>query len=380
MDDLPSSRFYRVSRELLKMGYTVTWFVRVNTKRSLGATESIRVIQQGYYSSRILSYLTYFGSLISYLCRQRVQAVYINCWFTRNAGILMAVFWFLKLLVYRIFYDVGDPLVDYEIAIGRLVPGSRAERIARRFFRIANRLADHLFVTSEILKEKLVRQGIKADKITSAYFGFEEERFRLSVAVHPQVRAIRQVWGRNRFIIGWFGTMSRFKGFEEIIVPLISEVPRVIPNALFVLAGRGQCEHMMREFCNAHPEAPVEYLGWVPYDRVQFSMAACDVIIVPLMKQYEQSNYALSRKISQAVAVGVPVITVDTLANRTHFGEFGSIVLVSDTPSAFIGALTEIAAHYPVFKKRVFYDADRIRPFSLGHAAQTIAAVIASHL
>lgn len=372
-----TEKYYYTSLELLKRGYKVTWLVHTHTSGSIDAEDDgIEVVQsKSYHIPWPLSLAYFYLYSIYFLIIKQIKIVYINCWFSRNSFFLFLSFLCLKILKIHIIYDVGDPLVDYEIANQNIKEGTLKEKILRSLSILAYNLADLLLVNSEILKENLFSKGVAKEKICVAYWGYDEKKFNIDVSSDKKINLIKDSLNLNEsFIIGWFGSMSKFKGIQEIIIPIIKSIKSTVPDAFFIIGGGGALEYLFVQLKNNAPDAPFLYLGWIPYEVVPYYMATCDLIIVPLNETYDQSKYALSLKITHSIALGTPVVTVKSPANLFHFREFSNIYFVDATPNAFTNAIFNIKNKYKTQSPNV--DTTLIEEFSLQKTAVKIAEEI----
>ncbi|MEM2087154.1 MAG: glycosyltransferase [Thermoproteota archaeon] len=146
----------------------------------------------------------------------------------------------------------------------------------------------------------------------------------------------------GKFVVGWFGLMTRVRQVEQILIPLIKMAEHIIPDAVFLVGGKGQIKDYFERFVSNNGAANVLCLGYIPYDKLAKHIAACDITLCPLDNFSIHDKYMLSRKISESLCVGVPVIVTKTPAVQSFFQGFRSIYMIANTIEAFIEAIVDV--------------------------------------
>ena len=174
--------------------------------------------------------------------------------------------------------------------------------------------ADHMIGVSEGVRQHLIEQGIKPDRVTTVYNG---------VAVPKDIPTKQQA--REQFGIPQkalvFGTVSRLTPMKGIDFSLRAfvEILRTNPNAMYVLVGDGDhAEEYTALVKELQIDEKVKFLGY--QSKVFEPLAAMDIFLFPSLKE------ALGISVVEALAVGLPVVS-------TNVGGLPEVV----TPS--VGAL-----------------------------------------
>ncbi len=189
----------------------------------------------------------------------------------------------LGLLVSRgqipVFYDMHE---NYPAAMriwSQRRPVSRWFRTYRWAEHLDNyccQKARHIFVVVEEQKQRLVQEGIEAEKITVVGNRVETDAF-LAMPIEQDILAKY----RNQFVILYAGSFSVDRGLEVAIRAVKLLLPH-IPNVRLVLVGdgpnRSSLEHLARQ---EQVASAVEFTGWKPFRSIPSYIRAASVCIVP---------------------------------------------------------------------------------------------------
>jgi glycosyltransferase involved in cell wall biosynthesis len=174
----------------------------------------------------------------------------------------------------------------------RFREGSLVANTLRRVDRSAFRAAD-LVVSDTRANADFMRDLAGLGEVAVCYLGAEEQLFRPN-------------WRRSEsFHVLYVGKPAPLHGLE-----LILEAARRLPDVRFRVVGTGQVSHLL----DARP-ANVEHVPWVEYERVpdEYARAGCAMGIFGASGKAER---VIPHKTFQALAVGTPLITADTVAAR----------------------------------------------------------------
>lgn len=174
----------------------------------------------------------------------------------------------------------------------RFRDGSVPATTLRRLDRMAFRAAD-LVVADTQANADFMRELSGVDEVGVCYIGAEERLF-------------RPAWKRGEnFEVLFVGKFAPLHG-----VDLILEAARRLPELSFRIVGTGQVTHLM----DAKP-SNVEHVPWIEYERLpgEYARAGCALGIFGASGKAER---VIPHKAFQALAVGVPLITADTVAAR----------------------------------------------------------------
>jgi glycosyltransferase involved in cell wall biosynthesis len=217
-----------------------------------------------------------------------------------------------KLLGAHVILDIHDALP--ELYAGKF--GNRTSSPIDKCLRLIERLsclfADHVFIANDIWREKLIRRALPRSKCTTVLNYPDLRLFRPIAASGPPEDA--------RFVMLYPGSLNRHQGVDLAIKALPLVKPDV-PQAELHIYGEGAgLNDLVRLASELGVSDSVHFHAPVPIDQISAVMAAADVGIEP--KRSEGfSDEALSTKILEFMACGVPVVVSKTTAHKHYFDE-----------------------------------------------------------
>jgi glycosyltransferase involved in cell wall biosynthesis len=195
---------------------------------------------------------------------------------------------------------------------------SLAAHALRRLDRAAFRAAD-LVVADTRANADFMRDLAGVDEVTACYVGAEERLFQ------PTWRC-----GAD-FHVLFVGKLAPLHG-----VDLILDVARRLPMVAFRIVGTGQLTDLL-----AAKPPNVEHVAWADYEDLPglYADAGCALGIFGTSGKAER---VIPHKVFQALAVGAPVITADTVAARELLVDGRDSLLVDRTPDALARAIVAL--------------------------------------
>ena len=170
--------------------------------------------------------------------------------------------------------------------------------------RIAVRQADHILAVVDESRDRLVKLGVPAAKV--------------SVVMNTPTLAQRQQLGASagagsaagkpgELVIAYLGVLEAPRGLG-IAIQAMREVGRRLPGARLVIIGAGRDEGRFREEARrAGVTDRVEFRGWVEYQEALAQLARCDVGLVP-HHVTESWKTTIPNKLFDYMSIGKPVI------------------------------------------------------------------------
>jgi glycosyltransferase involved in cell wall biosynthesis len=320
----------------------VTW-TRSSQKDLSYATEE-GIIVKDLKTVRVprLQKLSFLTRFFLFCLKEKVKLVYLDCWFFTRTGIHLVLPFqaLMKAFGVKLLYDARDPFPEYEIACGECKDGTLKTGFYRALSRMLYKISDIILVTSNEFKCYLVRAyAVNPSKIFSAYHGADIKTFNLGASGSK----VRDMLGlHSKFVVGWFGVMTHVRQVEQILIPLVKMAEHIEPKAVFLVGGKGRLRSYFERFASREV-ANVLYIGYIPYDKLANYIAACDIALCPLDSSSVHGRYMLSRKISESLCVGMPVIATKTPAVQSYFRSFRSVYMVDNTPEAFMEAIIDVS-------------------------------------
>jgi glycosyltransferase involved in cell wall biosynthesis len=220
-----------------------------------------------------------------------------------------------KPVVFNAMVSLYDTFVEDR---ERFRDGSLAAKTLRRLDRAAFRAAD-LVVSDTRANADFMRDLAGLDEVGVCFLGAEERLF-------------RPTWKRSEsFHVLYVGKPAPLHGLD-----LILEAARRLPDVPFRVVGTGQESHLL----DARP-ANVEHVPWVEYERVadEYARAGCAMGIFGASGKAER---VIPHKTFQALAVGTPLITADTVAARELLVDHRDCLLVERDAGELVQAIVAL--------------------------------------
>jgi glycosyltransferase involved in cell wall biosynthesis len=202
-----------------------------------------------------------------------------------------------RLLGSRLFLFMNEPVP--ELAETLYGPG-RVTRVLERIEQRALAFADHTYTVTEQLKQRYVRSGADADRITVVLNGAD-----------PNVRfgtwSASQAGAKNDFTVICHGAVEDRYG-QDTLVEAIHLLHAELPDVRLVLTGRGALvEEILRMIDVYGLEDVVRFHGWVSHDRLNDLLHSADAGVVA-QKPSPYSHLVHTNKMVDYWLFGLPVI------------------------------------------------------------------------
>jgi colanic acid/amylovoran biosynthesis glycosyltransferase len=192
---------------------------------------------------------------------------------------------------------LGVPLVvtfhGYDATI---LPGASPSRRFRSYLRHRHVLgtdATLLIAVSQHIKQRLVEQGLPAEKMIVHYIGIDPDCFRANPAVAREP------------IVLFVARLVEKKGCEYLIQAM-SRVQAENPNAKLVIIGEGHLRGKLQELASRCCKN-VDFLGVKPMEEIRHWMNRATVFSVPSVTAANGDQEGFGLVFAEAQAMGLPV-------------------------------------------------------------------------
>ena len=184
---------------------------------------------------------------------------------------------------------------------------------------------DHLITTSEAMRQRILsRLGISPERVSVTYGGVDLERFHPGVDSEP-LRAKFNIPAEAP-VAGIVSRLRTGRGHEWLMRTAPSVIERM-PQAHFLIIGRGEIKRSLREQISQAPERDHFHSPGYLSDELPAGYAAmtCSMFL-------GQGSEGTCRAILEAMACGKPVIGVDDggVKEIIRHGETGLVVKKDD--------------------------------------------------
>jgi glycosyltransferase involved in cell wall biosynthesis len=216
-----------------------------------------------------------------------------------------------KLTGARVVLDIHDVLPELYASKFGGGQQSRAFRLLLAVERLSCRFADHVIVANHIWHDRLVKRAAPSNKC-------------LTILNYPDLRVFtprRHVAGDDeKFIILYPGSLSRHQGLD-VAIRAFAAAGEQLGDAEFHIYGEGPAKADLVELTSQLGlQGRVKIHDPLPVDEIAPVMASAAVGVEPKLAQ-GFGNEALSTKILEFMASGVPVIVSRTLAHAHYFDQ-----------------------------------------------------------
>jgi len=189
---------------------------------------------------------------------------------------------------------------------------------------LSNRLASHIIAVSDSCRRFLVeRERVPEEKITLVQNAIDLRRYSPACGTRSEARKALGL-PENGTVVAGVGRLNPQKNFS-LFVRVAAEVLKRHPQAVFVLAGDGPEEELLRKLAQESRLAErLHFCGYVP-DARQVYLSA-DVVLMPSLFE------GLPMSLLEAMAMRVPVVAsaLDGIAEVVDDGRDGFLVPSGD--------------------------------------------------
>lgn len=220
-----------------------------------------------------------------------------------------------KLRGSRVVLDIHDPSPHiFESRFQRAALASAARKILEAVERVACAAADTIITVHEPYKRELISSGIEENRVTVVMNAVDERLLSDLRRKQPPERAT------DTFSLAYHGTITHWYGVE-LIVDAVALLRERIPGIRAMVIGEGDALPSIRQRALAAGVADrVTFSNaYVPVREALSLVSDADCGIIPNHAS-RLNRFALSSKLFEYVALGLPVVVarLDTLAE--HFG------------------------------------------------------------
>jgi len=176
--------------------------------------------------------------------------------------------------------------------------------------KLSARFADHVLVANPIWFERISRRAARRSKCSMFWYYPDARLF------HPRQRCRRD----SAFRIIYPGSLHRHQGLD-VAIRALPEILRAIPEAELHIQGEGSTkDDLIRLAIELGVTGKVFFHDYVPTTELLEKLAECDLGLVP--KRVDRfGNEAASTKISEFMAVGIPVVASRTAIEQCFFDD-----------------------------------------------------------
>ena len=205
------------------------------------------------------------------------------------------------------------------------------KRLWRRTYR--------LVAITQGLKDILIKQGIKAEKIVVAPDGVDLEAFNV---VNQSKKELKIELGLpiSDFLVGYIGKFKTL-GMEKGIKTMIEALPLLVKDIKMVFVGGEELE--IKEYKNLTNRLNVPtqciFINYQPYLKVVKYIKAMDALVIPFPNLPHYAFYTSPLKLFEYMASGRPIIASDLPALREVLNDKNSLFFKPDNAADLAHAI-----------------------------------------
>jgi glycosyltransferase involved in cell wall biosynthesis len=361
--DFNNMKCYYVTRELCRRGIGVTW-LSIGERVSVREDDGIKFVEIRVPRLRFVWLLVSALKVTAYCRKERISVIYADDWLFMRSRILSKIFFQFIIRISGIFWvsDMRDPLLDFEIATGRVKEGSLSYFIKRVEEFLFYSLSTLIILPSEAYAKLMNERGIDRKRLIGIFRGIDRKLFTPNASMHK----LRESLGiNNSFVIGWFGIMQRYRLIDELLAPLAANLERIFPDSYLLIGGKGSRLESRKRLANGKISNRVIYAGTIPYNKMPEYIAACDLLLCPVSTKNRFSLFSAWLKIAEALAVGRPVVATRTFTSFVDFKDLRGVVWVGSTYEEFLNGIKWARQNFHKIKEEAMKQASDFHLYSI---------------
>lgn len=184
---------------------------------------------------------------------------------------------------------------------------------------------DHLFVVVDEAKERFIREGIAADRVT-AVENTEDAAYFTRISLDKDL--IGQYY--DDFVLSYVGG---FEGQHRGLTTVIEAMPQIlcaIPNARLLLIGSGRMQPTLENMVAERSlGSRVTFFPWQPFEKIPTFLALSAVCLVPYHSS-PHTETTIPHKLFQYMLMGKPVVVSTCRPLRRIVEETGAGLVFQD--------------------------------------------------
>jgi glycosyltransferase involved in cell wall biosynthesis len=244
----------------------------------------------------------------------------------------------------RVVLDVHDLSADmFAMRFGERAGASLVEGGLQVVERRAAGLADAVVTVHEPYRAELERRGVPAERLAVVMNGVDESHL-------PEPPS--STGAADSFRVVYHGTITPPYGVD-LLCRAAALASRAVPGLRLELYGEGDALPAVRELAAEHGFAERLHASgrYLPHREVLERIAGASVGVVP-NRPTRLNRFALSSKLFEYVALGIPAVVADLPTLRAHFSAEEVRFFAAGDPGALAEALTEVAADPAAARRR----------------------------
>jgi glycosyltransferase involved in cell wall biosynthesis len=230
-----------------------------------------------------------------------------------------------KLLRKPVVFDYQGSLTEEMLDHRFIRPGGLRERVVRRLERLIDRLPSVIVPSGTAAHDHLLSRGVPEQRIrllTDAVdiSRFDPERYK---DARLSVRAKLGIPSHARVVV-YLGLLAEYQG-TSLLIDAARLLLQKHPDLYFIIAGYPGVDHYVQYAASGSHADRMLFPGRVAYRDAPALLAAGDVAVAP-----KQSSTEGNGKLFNYMAMGLPIVAIDTSPNRLILADLGHLIHPGD--------------------------------------------------
>jgi glycosyltransferase involved in cell wall biosynthesis len=345
------NRILRYAETLQREGHNVD-VIAVSIDKTLGqhVVNGVNVFRIQHRTRRekavvsfLLPILLFFWRamlcLIKLQWRKKYDVVHVHS----VPDFLVFVAWFPKIAGAKIILDIHDILPEFYASKFGCTEKAFSFRLLLLVEKVSCAFADHVIISNDIWKEKLVRRAVAAGKCTAIINYPDRTIF---------VRRGRTRADDGKFIVTYPGSINWHQGID-LAIRAFAIIKDRVPEAEFHLYGSGpSLDSLIKLARDLGVERTVLFKGNRPLREIVGIIENSDLGVVP-KRNDSFGDQAFSTKIMEFMSMGVPVVVSETTIDRYYFDSSMVKFFKPGDEKSLAEALLEVVTSRPLRERLV---------------------------
>jgi len=216
-----------------------------------------------------------------------------------------------KLAGIPLILDIHDVLPEFYASKFRVARDSFLFRCLVLVERVSIAFADHAIVANHLWCERVAQRSGMPQKCTPI------RNYPALRLFNPNIRS-RQ---NGKFVITYPGSLNWHQGLD-VAIAAFSKIKDQMPDAEFHVYGEGPAKpDLIRLAQQLNLQDRVVFHGMLPTEKIVQVMADTDLAVEPKRAGSQFGNEALSMKIFEFMAVGVPLVVSRTRIHQYYYDD-----------------------------------------------------------
>ena len=212
-----------------------------------------------------------------------------------------------------VILDIHDLLPEFYASKFKVSSASLAFKLLTLVERCSAAFATHLIIANHLWRDRLVSRSCRQQKCSV-------------VRNHPDLDIfVEQVRQRGqaetgRFLLTYPGSLNAHQGLD-VAIRAFARIADQVPDTEFHIYGEGPAKPSLIELAASLKQERIIFHDFLPSREIARVMAATSLAIEPKRATSAFGNEALSTKIMEFMAVGVPVVASKTRIHSYYYHE-----------------------------------------------------------